>query len=68
MVAWLGDVAAQNFWWCAVIGFLAAIGWETATPERATRFPAIRWVNHLLIYAGCIVLAACSIRPRPSPH
>ena len=58
MVAWLGDVAAQNFWWCAVIGFLAAIAWETATPERATRFPAIRWINHLLIYAGCIVLAA----------
>jgi sterol desaturase/sphingolipid hydroxylase (fatty acid hydroxylase superfamily) len=58
VIAWLGDVAARYFWWCAIIGFLVAIAFETMMPARATLFPALRWVNHILIYAACLALAS----------
>lgn len=58
MIAWIGNVAADWFWWIAICGFVVAIVAESAFPDREFRFPGWRWADHIALYGVCLIAAA----------
>lgn len=65
MISWLGDVAALWFWPVAIATFVFSLAVETALPRRRLGFPAGRWMDHIALYAGCLILGAV-LDPRNS--
>lgn len=57
MVSWLGNLAAGWFWPVAVVGLVGCLAAETVSPKRPGSFPAARWMDHLGLYVGCLVLS-----------
>lgn len=58
-MAWLGERAAANWFWCSVCAFLLFAAIEAVRPDcRHRTAPLPRWLTHMGVYAAGMLLAS----------
>ena len=61
-MAWLGERAADNWYWVSIGVFLLAAFIEALRPDHRVRRPILgRWLPHMAVYAAGLVLSSAAL-------